>query len=487
MIKFRINNQKELFFQNFSLWNLVYRFVQFADIDRITLLYRFPQIMHSCGLQDLAKRLSPENNGSFQFPLNKEKISKLSELKHKSLYDKKPDQSVLKAQPWRNLPKYFTQALISALAFVKMSIHAKSGGSIEVMGMLTGKIVGNAIVVMDVYSLPVEGTETRVNAQNEAYEYMVQYLDVLKSVGREEHIVGWYHSHPGYGCWLSGIDVATQSLNQNFQDPYLAIVVDPVQTVNQGKVEIGAFRTLPIGYKAEKSVKVDIKSKSKMKDFGIHADQYYSLDIEVFKSKKDEEYIDMILNKSWVSNLLRSSNSTEEYDKRLGATVDSLLGKKQTSNSLEDPKAILRFNAMFEARLTKEASERWEKQPEYLAPDDDMMSLEGSVAPPLSDDDEEEEEEEEEEQDDSDTVEDESVKSKKRVLAEYKPKLVFHKNSPRRTKRLAKLETTLSNEINHKMQQVQSELKKEHRGVAAVGHSELVNLLALRTQRRVFQ
>lgn len=22
--------------------------------------------------------------------------------------------------------------------------------------------------------------------------------------------MGWYHSHPGYGCWLSGIDVGTQ-------------------------------------------------------------------------------------------------------------------------------------------------------------------------------------------------------------------------------------------------------------------------------------
>ena len=31
-------------------------------------------------------------------------------------------------------------------------------------------------------------------------------------------VVGWYHSHPGYGCWLSGVDVNTQqsfeSLNQ---------------------------------------------------------------------------------------------------------------------------------------------------------------------------------------------------------------------------------------------------------------------------------
>ena len=29
---------------------------------------------------------------------------------------------------------------------------------------------------MDTYRLPVEGTETRVNAQNEAYTYMVEYL-----------------------------------------------------------------------------------------------------------------------------------------------------------------------------------------------------------------------------------------------------------------------------------------------------------------------
>jgi COP9 signalosome complex subunit 5 len=36
-------------------------------------------------------------------------------------------------------------------------------------------------------------------------------------VGRLENIVGWYHSHPGYGCWLSGIDCATQMLNQQYQ------------------------------------------------------------------------------------------------------------------------------------------------------------------------------------------------------------------------------------------------------------------------------
>ena len=61
---------------------------------------------------------------------------------------------------------------------------------------------------------------------------------------QEDRIVGWYHSHPGYGCWLSNIDVQTQSLNQNYQDPYLAIVVDPKKSLKNKSLEIGAFRTL---------------------------------------------------------------------------------------------------------------------------------------------------------------------------------------------------------------------------------------------------
>lgn len=60
-----------------------------------------------------------------------------------------------------------------------------------------------------------------------------------------ENAIGWYHSHPGYGCWLSGIDVSTQMLNQNFQEPFVAIVIDPVRTISAGKVCLGAFRTYP--------------------------------------------------------------------------------------------------------------------------------------------------------------------------------------------------------------------------------------------------
>lgn len=49
------------------------------------------------------------------------------------------------------------------------------------MGMLQGKVLGDTFVVVDTFALPVEGTETRVNAAEGAYPYMISYLDVAKA------------------------------------------------------------------------------------------------------------------------------------------------------------------------------------------------------------------------------------------------------------------------------------------------------------------
>ena len=63
-----------------------------------------------------------------------------------------------------------------------MVMHARSGGRLEVMGLMLGKIDGPNMVVMDTFALPVEGTETRVNAQAAAYEYMSTYIEAAKRV-----------------------------------------------------------------------------------------------------------------------------------------------------------------------------------------------------------------------------------------------------------------------------------------------------------------
>lgn len=68
-------------------------------------------------------------------------------------------------------------------------------------------------------------------------------LDMLKQTGRPEMVVGWYHSHPGFGCWLSGVDINTQQSFEALSERAVAVVIDPIQSV-KGKVVIDAFRLI---------------------------------------------------------------------------------------------------------------------------------------------------------------------------------------------------------------------------------------------------
>lgn len=54
---------------------------------------------------------------------------------------------------------------------------------------------------------------------------------------RPEMVVGWYHSHPGFGCWLSGVDINTQQSFEALSERAVAVVVDPIQSV-KGKVSV---------------------------------------------------------------------------------------------------------------------------------------------------------------------------------------------------------------------------------------------------------
>lgn len=63
-------------------------------------------------------------------------------------------------------------------------IHARSGVPHEIMGLMQGKVVGTSLVIMDSFALPVQGTETRVNAASEANEYMVEYISKSGQVRR---------------------------------------------------------------------------------------------------------------------------------------------------------------------------------------------------------------------------------------------------------------------------------------------------------------
>jgi 26S proteasome regulatory subunit N11 len=111
------------------------------------------------------------------------------------------------------------------------------------MGLMIGEYIDDYTVrVTDVFSMPQTATGQSVEAVDP--EYQAQMLDRLELVGRPEKVVGWYHSHPGFGCWLSMEDVMTARGYEQLTPRSVSVVIDPIQSV-RGKVVIDAFRTIP--------------------------------------------------------------------------------------------------------------------------------------------------------------------------------------------------------------------------------------------------
>ncbi|CAB4310881.1 unnamed protein product [Prunus armeniaca] len=112
----------------------------------------------------------------------------------------------------------------------------------EVMGLLLGEFPDEyRIDVVDTIEMPQSGTAVSVEAIDDAFQ--TKMLDMVKQTGRAEQVVGWYHSHPGFGCWLSSVDMNTQQSFEALHPRAVAVVVDPIQSV-KGKVVTDAFRLI---------------------------------------------------------------------------------------------------------------------------------------------------------------------------------------------------------------------------------------------------
>ncbi|CAI8043325.1 COP9 signalosome complex subunit 5 [Geodia barretti] len=101
-------------------------------------------------------------------------------------------------------------------------------------------------------------------------------------------------------------------LNQQYQEPWVAIVVDPIRTMSAGKVNLGAFRTYPKGYKPPDEAPGEYQTipLEKIEDFGVHCKQYYPLEVSYFKSSLDSHLLDLLWNKYWVNTLSSCSITT---------------------------------------------------------------------------------------------------------------------------------------------------------------------------------
>ena len=91
--------------------------------------------------------------------------------------------------------------------------------------------------------------------------------------------------------------------------PFVAVVIDPNRTISAGKVDIGAFRTYPENYTPPDGASSEYQSipLNKIEDFGVHANQYYPLEVQIFKSTLDNELLGLLWNKYWVNTLSQSA------------------------------------------------------------------------------------------------------------------------------------------------------------------------------------
>ncbi|KAH9862893.1 multicatalytic endopeptidase [Plenodomus biglobosus] len=198
---------------------------------------------------------------------------------------------------------------ISSLALLKMLRHGRAGVPMEVMGLMLGEFVDDYTVrVVDVFAMPQSGTGVSVEAVDPVFQ--TKMMDMLRQTGRQETVVGWYHSHPGFGCWLSSVDINTQQSFEQLTPRAVAVVVDPIQSV-KGKVVIDAFRlinpqTLMMGHEPRQTTSnVGHLNKPSIQAL-IHGlnRHYYSIGINYRKSALEENMLMNLHKHVWTEALL---------------------------------------------------------------------------------------------------------------------------------------------------------------------------------------
>lgn len=217
---------------------------------------------------------------------------------------------------------------ISSLALLKMLKHGRAGVPMEVMGLMLGEFVDEYTVrVVDVFAMPQSGTGVSVEAVDPVFQ--TKMMDMLKQTGRPEMVVGWYHSHPGFGCWLSGVDINTQQSFESLNARAVAVVVDPIQSV-KGKVVLDAFRlinpqtivlgqeprqtTSNLGHLHKPSVQALIHGLNR---------HYYSIAVSYRKNELEEKMLLNLHKSKWTDGL--NLKNFEEHGKENEKIVQEML------------------------------------------------------------------------------------------------------------------------------------------------------------------
>ncbi|MHA1265325.1 MAG: hypothetical protein ACTSRS_08845 [Candidatus Helarchaeota archaeon] len=93
----------------------------------------------------------------------------------------------------------------------------------EVIALIVGKIKKDDVVITEIIPM-TSGTETEVEFKEEDYAKAAEINEEVATRG--EFIVGWFHTHPALGLFLSPADIMNQLGYQSLNEKAIAIVYD---------------------------------------------------------------------------------------------------------------------------------------------------------------------------------------------------------------------------------------------------------------------
>ncbi|KAI0750686.1 Mov34-domain-containing protein [Daedaleopsis nitida] len=250
---------------------------------------------------------------------------------------------------------------ISSLALLKMLKHGRAGVPMEVMGLMLGEFVDEYTVqVIDVFAMPQSGTTVSVESVDHVFQ--ARMVDMLKQTGRSEMVVGWYHSHPGFGCWLSSVDINTQQSFEQLDRRSVAVVVDPIQSV-KGKVVIDAFRlinpamvlqgleprqtTSNIGHINKPSIQALIHGLNR---------HYYSIAVNYRKTELEQAMLMNLHKRNWTEGLtLRNFENHKEANEK---AIKSMLSLSEAYNKSVQEESTLTADQLKTRHVGKQDPKR---------------------------------------------------------------------------------------------------------------------------------
>lgn len=140
------------------------------------------------------------------------------------------------------------KVIIKKEAFRNMLTHVLRYGSealtssVEVMGVCMGKNAPNKDDLIVTHAVPItHGSSVEVGFSPEDYAAFAAIDEEYSNKGL--YAVGWYHSHPGWGCFFSDTDIKNHLFYQKEQTPHaFGIVFDHTLMGKDGNLGFEVYR-----------------------------------------------------------------------------------------------------------------------------------------------------------------------------------------------------------------------------------------------------